>query len=161
MQKDQYWPLSETANSTSIRRPDFQLVVPLKWTAVPTDDGFHFRNEVLPEELFVRVLPAKSSFDATTRSDVLNRLLAIQRNAASAQANGEAEFLAEQNLSQPGHSEAQVLGVWKRGKVQIALRVWVYPSKAITASLFRYSLEPIAARFDGYSRIILDRLEVL
>jgi hypothetical protein len=158
---DEFWPLFDTSNSTSVIRPDFRLLLPLKWFAANCNDGYHFRNEVLPEELFIRVFPAKAPFEKDARELVLRKLSAIQMDAAQAQSNGESQFRVPQDLSQPDHSETEILGVWPKGGAIFALRIWVYPHKALTASLFRYAGGPETARFEFYARLVLDSLNVI
>jgi hypothetical protein len=146
--------------TTTADRPDFTLSVPFRWEAVPSEEGYEFRNQTLPEQIIVTVLPHKREMGVDELEEVVTGLVALRRKAIGELSAGKARVGETVLVHSEGQVEARVIGEDTPNKVRLAFVIRGTPKKTVTVALTRYMLDEIGAPFEDYARVVFDLLKV-
>jgi hypothetical protein len=153
-------PALDSNATTTADRPDFTLSVPFRWEAVPSQEGYEFRNRILPEQIIVTVLQHKRDLPADELEEAITRLVNIRRNAIGQLSTGKAVLRETVLTRSNGQVEARVIGEDAPNKVRLAFVVRGTPKKTVTVALTRYMLEEVGTPFADYAGVIFDLLKI-
>ena len=153
-------PAPESSATTTADRPDFTLSVPFRWEAVPSQEGYEFRNRTLPEQIVVTVLQHKRDLPADELEEAITRLVNVRRSAIGQLSAGKAVLRETVLTRSNGQVEARVIGEDAPNKVRLAFAIRGTPKKTVTVALTRYMLEEIGAPFADYAGVIFDLLKI-
>lgn len=154
-------PSDQIGNSTtSFDKPDFTIGLPFTWTETACESGFEFHNQTLPEQFIVNVQHTRTEIAADKMRAALQELVDARRNATEQLSNGKAQ-LAETVLDEGnGQMEARFHGRDEPNEVQLAVAIRATPTKIVTMSLYRYTLQDIGLRFAAYAATVFDLAQV-
>lgn len=145
---------------TRVEHPDFSFELPFVWKAVESEQDIELHNKTLPEQLFVKVMLTQSRLSPTSRTDKLRELLASYRRGVQSISGKEADLAEPRFLEGPTECEGRLYGTDHAKGVQMAFVVRVTPTKAVTISIYRYSLDDFGTAFDVYADLIFDFLNL-
>ncbi len=117
------------------------MVLPFRWISVPCEEGYEFRNQVLPEQLIVTVLRPQYRLERTELLKTVEQLVGTRIGAIDKLSQGHATFGQPIYNQAENACEARVFGTDAPNKVRLAFMIRGTPDKIVSAALTRYSLE--------------------
>jgi hypothetical protein len=155
---DEALKIHRTESISLLQHPHFQAQLPFHWQQLPAD-GIQLLNQNLPEQMFIRVISTGTELPPTLRLLLRDELLTTQKRAMARLA-GNIVNVQPQLSDTADHAEARLLGRDDDQQLLLAFLVRVERQRALTVSLYRYSLTDTGTPFDTYAATVFEHFRL-
>jgi hypothetical protein len=152
-------PMGEVKQENA-EKSDNTTADPLRWEAVPCDEGYEFRDRTLPEQIIVTVLEHKRDLTAEELEETVTRLVALRRSAIAQLSAGKAVLGETVFKRSNSEVEARVVGEDAPNKVRLAFVIRGTPKKTLIVAFTRYTLDEVGVPFAEYVGVIFDLFKI-
>jgi hypothetical protein len=149
----------EMKGMTTIDRPEFLVQLPGVWSEVPSTEPnqLEFRCKWFPDQLIIAPLTLKQGADPHT---AIKFIVEKRRAAIETTSKGKAVLSSVDYRSNGNQFEARYTGRDSDSGVQIATVVRANPLRAISFSIYRYTLEKSPLPFEVTTGFVFDLIQL-